>query len=283
MAVMRKHSNYYVKIRAIRTVKMIFLSLFAVSTLFPFFWVLLSSFKTTQEIYGHPFALPEKWMFSNYVDAWKGALINYTLVNSLIYTVLSVFAVLVVSSMAAYIIARFRHGRILQGYFAFGIMVPIHAVIIPLNLLFKKMGLTNTRLSLIIAFVVLNTSFSIFIISAFMKQLPRDIEEAAIIDGCSRVQMFVKIVLPICKSALATAGTLTFINCWNDLLLSLTLISTSTKNTLNYSVYSLKSEFISNYGTITAGIIILIVPVLLAYCIFQEQIIKGMVSGAVKG
>lgn len=278
-----EQSSYYVKIKVIRTIKMIFLSLFAVSTLFPFFWVLLSSFKTTREIYGQPFALPEKWMFSNYVDAWKGALINYTMLNSLVYTLITVVVVLTVSSMAAYIIARFRHGRILQGYFSFGIMVPIHAVIIPLNLLFKYMGLTNTRLSLIIAFVVLNTSFSIFIISAFMKQLPRDIEEAAVIDGCSRVRMFVEIVLPICKTALATAGTLTFINCWNDLLLSMTLISTSRKNTLNYSVYSLKSEFISNYGIITAGIVILIVPVLLAYTIFQEQIVKGMVSGAVKG
>lgn len=280
---MTKYSYYLLKKKAISIFKMIFLSLFAISTLFPFFWILLSSFKTTQEIYGRPFALPVKWMFSNYIDAWKGALINYTLINSLAYTVAAVAVVLIISSMAAYVIARFRYGRILQGYFAFGIMVPIHAVIIPLNVMFKKMGLTNTRVSLIIAFIVLNTSFSIFIISAFMKQLPRDIEEAAIIDGCGRVQLFVRIVIPICRSALATAGTLTFINCWNDLLLSLTLISTSTKNTLNYSVYSLKSEFISNYGTITAGIIILIVPVLLAYCLFQEQIIKGMVSGAVKG
>ena len=116
-----------------------------------------------------------------------------------------------------------------------------------------------------------------------MKQIPMEFEEAATIDGCSKLQMFLRIVLPMCRSALATAGTLAFINCWNDLLLSMIFVSKSEWNTLNYSIFMLKAQFIANYGAITAGLVMSILPVFCVYILFQEQIVKGLLSGAIKG
>lgn len=280
---MKKKSKHYYKKRIWLAIKMVFLSIFALTTLFPFYWVIISSFKSTGEIYGKPLAWPETFSFDNYSSAWYGAFIGNSLLNSIVYTIIAVAVILIITSMVSYVIARSRYGKHLYRYFSFGIMVPLHTVIIPLNIFYKYLGLGNTSAGLILAFIVSNTSFCIFIIAAFMRQMPRDIEEAAVIDGCGKVQMFIEIVVPICRSALATAGTLAFINCWNDLLLSMTIISKPTLNTLNYSVYNLKGQYVTDYGIITAGVVILIVPVMAAYILFQEQIIKGMVSGAVKG
>jgi len=282
---MKKRSKYYIKNRILLIIKLVCLSIFALTTLFPFYWVILSSFKSMGDIYGKPlkWAPINEFEFDNYSKAWYGAFIGNSLVNSIVYTVCAVAIILVTTSMASYVIARSKYGKILYKYFAFGIMVPLHTVIIPLNILYKYLGLVNKPLGLILAFVVSNISFCIFIIAAFMRMLPKEIEEAAIIDGCGKVKMFVEIVIPICRSALATAGTLAFINCWNDLLLSMTIISKPTLNTLNYSIYNLKGQFVTDYGIISAGVVILIIPVMTAYILFQEQIIKGMVSGAVKG
>ena len=263
--------------------KMFLLSIFAVSTIFPFCWVLLSSFKTTSEIYGDAFSLPEKWQFVNYITAWKGAGMSHSFINSLIYTTVAVCVVLIITSMVSYVIARNRYGRYLYLFFSFGLMVPIHSVIIPLNVLVNKMNLTGTRFSLVLIFIVMNTSMSIFIITAFIRQIPLELEEAATIDGCSKPQIFVQIILPMSRSALATAGTLAFINCWNDLLLSMIFINKSEFNTINYSIFMLKSQFIANYGAITAGLVISILPVFCVYVLFQEQIVKGFLSGAIKG
>ncbi len=265
------------------SIKMIVLSLFAVTTLFPFGWVLLSSFKTTSEIYGNSFGLPAEWQFGNYVTAWKGAGMAYSFLNTIFYTTTAVAAVLIITSMVSYVIVRSRFGRHLYHFFAFGLMLPIHSVIIPLNVLVNKMGLTGTRFSLILIYVVLNTSFSIFIISAFMRQIPMDFEEAATIDGCSRFRVFWQIMIPMSRPALITAGTLAFVSCWNDLILSMVFISKRQLNTLNYSIFMLKSQYVADYGAITAGLVISIVPLFCLYVIFQEQIVRGMLSGAVKG
>jgi ABC-type glycerol-3-phosphate transport system permease component len=162
-------------------------------------------------------------------------------------------------------------------------MVPMQALIIPLNIVLNNFGILNTRAGLIAAFVTSNISFSIFIISAFMRGIPHELEEAASLDGCTRAQTFFWIIVPISKAALATAGTFVFINCWNDLLLSMTILQSSNLLTLNLAVYNLHGEFVTDFGEVTAGIVMLIIPAMIMYLIFQEQIIKGITSGAVKG
>ena len=285
---MNKHRHYagYVKRKVAFISKMFFLIFCAVVTLFPFYWVILASFKQSEEIYVNALGMPHdflKYMVQNYSSAWTLTRAPIAFFNSLFYSVVSIFIVLLVSSMVSYIIARVISNKWLLVFFSLGIMVPMQALIIPLNIVLNNFGILNTRAGLIAAFVASNISFSIFIISAFMRGIPGELEDAASIDGCTRAQTFFWIIVPISKAALATAGTFVFINCWNDLLLSMTILQSSNLLTLNLAVYNLHGEFVTDFGEVTAGIVMLIIPAMIMYLIFQEQIIKGITSGAVKG
>ncbi len=263
--------------------KVCVLCLCSITTLFPFAWVLLSSFKSNREVFGKPFALPAQWLSSNYEAAWKGANITTSFGNSLLYCFAAIVATTLLVSMAAYAIVRVYECKAGIAFFSLGITVPIYALIIPLNMEFNALGILNTRMAMIIAYTVTSMSLSFFILAAYMGTVPKELDESAAIDGCSRPGIFFSILLPICRPAIATAATLQFINCWNDLLLCLTLVSKEELRTLNLAVYSMRANYVSNYGVITAGIILLIFPAMAVYILFQEQIIKGMVSGAIKG
>jgi raffinose/stachyose/melibiose transport system permease protein len=271
------------KNKGLTKIKLIILCLFSITTLFPFVWVLLSSFKTNSEIFSKPISLPENWLFTNYIAAWKSANIPISFGNSLFYSLVAIAITMLLTCMTAYAIMRVYYSHIAFIFFSLGITIPLHALIIPLNMEFNMLGLLNTRFSIIIAYIIVGMSLSFFIMAAYMRTIPKELDEAASIDGCSRTRAFFFIILPICKPAIATASTLQFINCWNDLLLCLTLVSKEELRTLNLAVYSMRANYVSNYGVITAGIILLVLPAILIYMLFQEQIIKGMVSGAVKG
>lgn len=271
------------KNRVWASLKVVIMVLFAVTTLVPFYWVLVSSFKPNAEIFGQPFALPQSLSADAFLQAWRSIDLPRTFSNSLFYCVTAIIFILLFGAMVSYILAKVRPSKKLYAYFSFGILIPIHAVIIPLNILFNQMGLGNSRTGLILAFIVANLSLTIYICTASMRNLPDELIQAAQIDGCNRVDAFFRIVLPISKAALATAGTLAFVSCWNDFLLSLTITTTREIQTLNLAVFNLRSTYAKDYNILTAGITTMIVPAVLIYSIFQEQIIKGMVSGAVKG
>jgi len=157
-------------------------------------------------------------------------------------------------------------------------MIPIHAVIIPMLMILRRLGLVNTRLGIILAYTVAELSFSIFILVAFMKTIPREIEEAAQIDGSSRLRTFFQIILPISKPGLATIGTFAFINSWNDLLLALVITSGPKLSTLNLACFNLRGLYVQHYGLITAGLMIMMIPVIVIYIFFQEQLVKGITA-----
>ena len=279
--------DHYVMARfrqdAARTLKYIVLALFSISTLYPFFWVIISAFKNNNEIYGRPFNLPSSWAFHNFHKAWIGARVDISLLNSLIYSFLSVALILLISSMTAYVLTRYTKTKILFTYFILGIMIPIHSIIIPEFFVIKTMGLYNSRFGLILVYIAGNISIRIFILSGFMKGIPKALEDASFIDGCSKAKTFFLIILPILKPALATVGILVFLNCWNDLLMALLFLSRPDFRTLNLACYNLRAEFQEDYGLISAGLVILIIPVTVIYIMFQEQVIKGLTAGAVKG
>jgi raffinose/stachyose/melibiose transport system permease protein len=264
-------------------VKYIVLIAFAVTTLYPFVWVGLSSLKTDNEVFGNAFGLPSKWMFSNYVDAFTGAQVGQSLFNSLIYSSLSMVLVLLAASMASYVLARVRPNKWLHLFFTLGIMVPIHSVIIPLLIFIRSLDMINTRQGIILAYVVSNLSFSIYILVSFMRTLPREIEDAAAIDGCGRARTFFSIILPMIKPGLATVGTFAFINSWNDLLLALVITVSPHLQTLNLASYNLRARYVQHYALICAGLMLLIIPVTLIYVLLQEQIVRGITAGALKG
>lgn len=264
-------------------IKYIFLILWAVISLYPFLWVLISSFKDNNSIYGDPFGLPKIPAIENYAQVWKGADVGRNFLNSMVVCLTTLVILVVITSMGSYILTRVWRNGILSTYFSLGIMIPIHALLIPSVLIFKKMGLTDNLFALVLMYTATNVSFSMYIMNGFFESIPREMDEAATIDGCSRAQIFFRVVFPIAKPGIATVATLAFLNCWNDLLLSLVLISSPQKKTLSLAISALKGSYATRYGLLCAGFVISIIPVVIMYLLFQKQVIAGMTAGAVKG
>jgi raffinose/stachyose/melibiose transport system permease protein len=263
--------------------KYIVLTIFALSALYPFIWVLISSLKTDSEIFSKSFALPTVFQFNNYYMAWVIAKIGEFFGNSVLYTALSVMCILLFSSMVAYVITRKANFRFLHSYFTLGIMIPVQVVLIPTFVLIKSLGMFNTRMGFICILIASNLSLAVFILSGFLKSVPRELDEAALIDGCSFARTFFSVILPISKPGLATVGTLTLLNCWNEYLYAYILLPAQAIKTITQGIYSMQGQYTTNYAYLCAGLIIAIIPVMLFYVIFQEQVIEGMTAGAIKG
>lgn len=271
------------KYQVTTVIKYLFLILVAIVSLYPFIWVLISSFKDNNSIFGDPFGLPVKIAFENYKEVWAGADVGRNFFNSMIVCLTTLVILIIITSMGCYILTRVWKNRFLSTYFSLGIMIPIHALLIPSVLIFKKIGLTDNLFSLVLMYTAINISLSMYIMNGFFDSIPREMDEAATIDGCSRSQIFLRIIFPIAKSGIATVATLAFLNCWNDLLMGLVLISSPQKKTLSLAISALKGSYATRYGLLCAGFVISIVPVVIMYLLFQKQVIAGMTAGAVKG
>ncbi|WP_303193317.1 carbohydrate ABC transporter permease [Hungatella hathewayi] len=259
------------------------MSISAVAALYPFIWVVFSSLKDNNEIYSNSFGLPKTAVWSNYAEAWKGARVGRSFANSILVCLITLAVFTVITSMASYILTRVTKSRLLSVYFSLGIMIPAHALLIPSVLIFKRLHLIDHLSGLMIVYTAVNISFAMFIMNGFMEGIPRELDEAATIDGCGRAGIFFHIVFPVAKPGIATVATITFLNCWNDLLLGLVLISTPARKTLSMTISALKGSYVTQYGLLCAGFVISIVPVVFMYLLFQKQVIAGMTAGAVKG
>lgn len=275
------HKSWKYQVFAI--MKYLFLTIMAVISLYPFIWVLISSFKDNNSIFGDPFGLPERLLTENYREVWEGADVGRNFLNSMFVCLVTLTILIIVTSMGSYILTRVWKNSFLSIYFSLGIMIPIHALLIPSVLIFKKMGLTDNLSALTLMYTATNISFSMFIMNGFFEGIPKEVDEAATIDGCSRAQIFFRVIFPIAKPGIATVATLAFLNCWNDLLLGLVLISSPQKNTLSLAISALKGSYATRYGLLCAGFVISIIPVVIMYLLFQKQVIAGMTAGAVKG
>lgn len=275
------HKSWKYQVFAI--MKYLFLTIMAVISLYPFIWVLISSFKDNNSIFGDPFGLPERLLTENYREVWEGADVGRNFLNSMFVCLVTLTILIIVTSMGSYILTRVWKNSFLSIYFSLGIMIPIHALLIPSVLIFKKMGLTDNLSALTLMYTATNISFSMFIMNGFFEGIPKEVDEAATIDGCSRAQIFFRVIFPIAKPGIATVATLAFLNCWNDLLLGLVLISSPQKKTLSLAISALKGSYATRYGLLCAGFVISIIPVVIMYLLFQKQVIAGMTAGAVKG
>ena len=176
--------------------KYIVLTLAAVLCLYPFLWVVLSSLKDNSSIYGDPFGMPMPPMFENYAKAWKGADVGRNFINSMAVCLATLAVLIVITAMGSYILTRVRRSILLDTYFSLGIMIPIHALLIPSVLIFKNLHLTDNLFSLVIMYAAVNISFSMFIMNGFMKGIPKELDEAAEIDGAGRFQRMWNITVP---------------------------------------------------------------------------------------
>ena len=256
----------------------------AVTTL-PFIFVVMTSLKSQQETFtGSVWALPEKLNFENYLAVLQGGFWVY-LRNSVFVLVLSIGLILVISSMAAYAFARlkFRLNKPLFGLIVAGMIVPIHITLIPIYLLIRNVGLYDTQFALIGPYVATALPISIFILTEFMRQIPKELEEAAKLDGCGAFGIFWKVFLPLSGPGLSTVAIYNGISLWNEFIFAYLLTSNPANRTLPLAIWDFQGQYTSNIPAILSVVTLTSLPLIVAYAFGQERIVKGMMAGALKG
>ncbi|HPP70679.1 MAG TPA: carbohydrate ABC transporter permease [Pseudothermotoga sp.] len=260
------------------------LSVYALIIAGPFFMMVMNSFKSMRELFLKPFSLPTKFMYQNYVQAWQRASIMRGYLNSAIVAAVSVVAVVVLSSMFAYMIAKyeFRGRRYLFLYSMLGLALPARLAVIPIFLLLRSLNLTNSLLGLIIVYSSVNIPFSAFILKNFMDSVPNELCEAARIDGASVGMIYRSIVLPLVKPALSIVAIVTFVNVWNDFFFPLILINDRSKATITLAVSIFFGEYSTQWQLLFSGLTLSIAPTVILFLIFSQTFIAGMTQGAIK-
>ena len=263
----------------------VFLSILAVLYLLPLLWVVYVSLKDDKTLFVSPWALPEHLMIENYSFAWTAGKLGVATLNSAIVCGVTLLLCLLVGSMAAFAIGRMRWklSGAMMTYFLTGMMIPVHCILIPVFTRFSKMHLTNSLTGLILPYLTLSLPITIFIMTGFFQSLPNELFESACIDGCSIYRSFTHIALPLARTGLFVTGLMTFVANWNELLLAMVFISDDNKKTLPVSLSQFVGPYNTNYSQMFAAIVIAIIPTIVVYCMFSNQIVDGLTAGAVKG
>jgi len=257
-----------------------------VTQIYPLLWLFIYSFKSNEEILsGAFFSFPASPQWVNYSNAIESGNYFRYLLNSIIVTSITMVFVLLLSSLVSFAISRFRwkYGQVVMVIFLIGMMIPMQATLLPLMLIFKNIGILNTHLSIILPYIAFQTPIAVFILSGFMKTIPHEIEESAVIDGAGIFRIFRSIILPVSVPPMMTVMILTFINIWNEYILAANFISSEKLKTLPFGVNSFVSQYSVNYGAIGAFLVLGALPVIIIYFLLADKITKGMVAGAVKG
>ncbi|MFB5761791.1 carbohydrate ABC transporter permease [Paenibacillus medicaginis] len=263
----------------------VLLSVFAIINIFPLFWMVVDSFKTEQEYAQNPFSLPTVLQFSNYSKAWEVANMNVYFLNSVIITIASLVLTVLLGALAAYFLSRFQFKLrgVTYGLFLLGMIVPIHATLIPIFIIMQKLHLLDSMMSLILPYTAFHLSLTIFILEGFMKGFPKDLEESGVMDGAGIFRIFWSIILPITRPAMATVVILNFIYNWNEYLFALVLINSSELKTLPLGLANFVGIETASLTLQMAALTIALIPILIFYLLLQKQLVNGMTAGSVKG
>ncbi|MFW5972293.1 MAG: carbohydrate ABC transporter permease [Bacillota bacterium] len=229
--------------------------------------------------------LPLKIRLDNYISAITKGDVHLAFLNSVIISVVGVFLILLIGFITGYLLSRFDFAgrKLLYGLFLSGMLIPIHGLLVPVFIQFNKLGLYNTRMGLILANVTFGLPITIFLIESFVKSIPIEIEEAAVMDGSNIYQRIFGIILPICKPVLSTALILSFLATWNEFPFALVLIRSSELRTIPIWLTQFSGQFSTNYPQMMAAMVIASIPVIAIYLAFYNKVISGMTAGAVKG
>lgn len=249
----------------------------------PFLIVVFNAFKTQPEAINMELSLPDEWHFENFATVWEDGDILHALKNSLILSVSSVAVTVVCSSMCAYVISRnrTRFNRLIYVFFAMGLMVPVSNVTIVKVL--RVMGLYNTLPGTILVFIALIMPLSVFLYYGFISGIPRELDEAAIVDGAGAVRIFVQVIFPLLKPATVTVIMINFLNVWNDFQIPLYTLPDPDKAVIVQKVYNFFGTYTASWNLVSVTIIYAILPILIVYLFGQKYIISGMTAGSVKG
>jgi len=260
---------------------------YVVVVLYPFVFVLFSSLKVSNvAISQDPWGLPKVWQFENYVTTWVKAKIGVYFFNSLYLSLTAAVAGVLLAAAAAFAITRMKFikaSKWVYQFIAIGLLIPGNALFIAQYILVKELGILNTHWALFLPYAAGALPVSVLLISAFMRSVPNELEEAAIMDGLSSVGLFARIILPITLPVLVTVFIVNFLGNWNEFLLANFFLSKDALKTLPTGMVGFRDAFQTNYAQICAGIIYSVVPVLVLYAFLQEKIIEGITAGSVKG
>lgn len=263
--------------------KYVLIYLLLIVFLMPFYLMVINSFKTTQEFVSNPFSLPDakKIGFNNFISAFEKMNFLKAIGNSTVITVISIFLILLTSSMAAYFLVRhkWKINKIIFAILVASMIVPFQAIMIPLVSIYGKLNLMNSKWILMFMYMGFGQAFAIFIFHGFIKNIPLEMEESGLIDGCSKVQSFFQIVFPLLRPVLVTVLILDVLWIWNDYLLPSLVLLSPAERTLPLSTYSFFNTYSVDYAPLMAGIVLTIIPVVIVYLFSQKQIIHGVVQG----
>ena len=261
------------------------LTIAALAVILPLLWLLLASLKTRQDLTRNTWGLPQTWEFKNYYLAWTGSRIPRYMINSIRATFLSIVLTVVLSTPVSFVVSRFRFkgNNLLYLFFIAGMMIPIHSTVIPIYTVVGDLNMKNNLEVLSLIYGAYRIPVSIFILEGFMSGIPRELEECAVIDGATVWDIFFRVIAPLSRDGIVTIAILTVLSSWNELLISMLLISNSLLKTLPTGLMGFITDYNSEYTQLAAGIMIAIIPPIIFYMFAQEKIEKGMIAGAVKG
>ena len=252
----------------------------------PILLVVMNSFKTRTAIFGSPLALPNATTFSliGYIKVFHASNVGLYFLNSTIVTLVSMGLVLLFGAMAAWALTeyRFRWSTVLALYLAIGIMVPIRLGSVAILTMMRKAGLNDTLTALILVYIAQGLPMSIFILSEFVQQIPRDLRDAARCDGVPETRIFFEVIAPLLRPAIATVAVFTIVPIWNDLWFPLILTSSDSTHTITLGVQQFLGQYITDWNSVLAALSMAILPVIAIYVVFSRQLIAGLTAGAVK-
>ncbi|TRZ94723.1 carbohydrate ABC transporter permease [bacterium] len=278
---------FYYKTKKVTLNLIIHLLLLTVSVtcLFPLLWMVSSSLKTQETIFKDMSLIPREFHFENYYHAWIEGGFGRNFFNSIVYTVCVVIGIIIVASLAAYAFSRFRFPgkNLLFFMFMAAMMIPIPGSFVPLYVLLNKLHLRNTAPGYILCMINVGLSTSIFLLKTFFDNMPKELEDAAKIDGCSKLGIWWHVALPLAKPVLAVVVVFNALAVWNEYVLALIIFDSKALMPLQVALMTFQGEFITRYPLLMAGMTITVLPIIIVYLLMQKYIVKGVTQGAVVG
>jgi len=276
---------YKTKKFAVNTLIHLFLISVAITCLYPLLWMIVSSLKTQDMIFKDISLIPHQFRLENYIKAWQEGGFGRNFLNSILYTSSVVFGIVIISSMAAYAFSRLRFpaSKWLFIMFMAAMMIPIPGSFVALYVLLNKLHLRNTPIGYILCMINVGLSTSIFLLKTFFDKMPKELEDAARIDGCSKLGIWWHVALPLAKPVLAVVVVFNALTVWNEYILALIIFDNRQFMPLQVALQTFQGEFVTNYPLLMAGLTITALPIIIVYLLMQKYIVKGVTQGAVVG
>jgi multiple sugar transport system permease protein len=272
--------------RLSRTTRIVFLALWLVITVFPLYWIVVTSFKAPGAIFSYPLTYwPREFTLENYVGLFEKSSFGTYILNSFVIATAAAAFATVISLLSAYVLARFefRSKGVLMMAFLVTQMIPAFIALGPLYLLMTDLGLVDNKFGLTLVYIAICIPFCTIMLRGFFANVPDELEEAAMIDGCSRLGALFRVLVPVMKPGIAAAFIFNFVNCWNELFLSVTLMNRDENKTIPTALNGFISSYNIDWGSMSAAAVLTIVPTMVLFAFASRYIVQGLTAGAVKG